>query len=125
MKYCYTVSFSLAPPPTSLEITSNNLPIHNRHYTATCLVSFEIAVPLDVVTVEWRTMDGDPLTELSDRVSVSQIRRISDSSFARDVIVRPLKVEDSGTYICEAGIMGRFVTNSSVNISADIAVIGK
>ena len=82
-------------------------------------------MPLDVVTMEWRTVDGDPLIELSDRVSVSQIRRISDSIFARDVIVRPLRAEDSGMYICEAGITGRFVTNSSVNVSADIAVIGK
>ena len=107
-------------------ITSEDTPYHNRPYTATCSVTFSVApVPLDNVEIEWMTADGTELTDISDRVSLSKIRQINDSTFARDVIVSPLKLQDNGTYVCEAGVEGKFITSHSVYMSANIAVLSK
>ena len=108
-----------------MTITSKNTPYHNRPYTATCLVTFEAAVPLDSVEIEWTTVDDTELTEVNDRVSLSEIRQINDSTFARDVIVSPLKLEDNGTYICEAEVEGDFVISHSVYKMANFTVLSK
>ena len=105
--------------------TSKDTPYHNRPYTATCLVTFEAAVPLDSVEIEWTTVDDTELTEVNDRVSLSEIRQINDSTFARDVIVSPLKLEDNGTYICEAEVEGEFIISHSVYTTANIIVLSK
>ena len=106
-------------------ITSKDTPFHNRPYTATCMVTFEAAVPLDMVEIEWMTADGSDLTDISDRVKLSPIRQTSDSSFARDVIVNPLKFEDSGVYTCEAGAEGKFIISRSVYEVAQITVLSE
>ena len=108
-----------------MTITSKDTPFHSRRYTATCLVTFAAAIPLDKVEIEWMTADGTDLTDISDRVSLSQIRQINDSTFARDVIVSPLKLEDNGTYVCEAGVEGEFIISRSVYESANITVLSK
>ena len=108
-----------------MTITSKDTPFHNRPYTATCSVTFVTAVPLDNVEIQWMTADGTELTDISDRVSLSEIRQINDSTFARDVIVSPLKFQDNGTYICEAGVEGEFIISHSAYMSANIAVLSK
>ena len=70
-------------------------PINNRPYTVTCLVTFAVAVPLEIVAIQWTTLDGIELTDFSDRIKVSQIRQINESIFARDVLFNPLKLEDN------------------------------
>ena len=107
-------------------ITSEDTPYQNQPYTATCLVTFEAAVPLDNVEIEWTTADGIELTYISDRVSFSEIRQINDSTFARDVIVSPLSLQDNGmTYVCEAGVEGEFISSHSVYKSANITALCK
>ena len=106
-------------------ITSKDTPYHNRPYTAACSVTFVAAVPLDNVEIEWMTADSTELTDISDRVSLSEIRQINGSTFARDVIVSPLKLQDNGTYVCEAGVEGKFITSHFGYKSANIAVLSK
>ena len=106
-------------------ITSEDVPIHDRPYTATCVASFVAAVPLDMVTIEWMTVDGAVLTDVNDRVQVSYIHQINDSTFVRDVMVNPLRLEDSGTYVCEAAVMGEFITSQAASKTAGITVNGK
>ena len=108
-----------------MTITSKSSPFHGRRYSATCLVTFAAAVPLDMVEIEWMTTDGTELTDISDRVSLSQIRQINDSTFARDVIVNPLKLQDNETYVCEAGVEGEFIISRSVYKPANITVLSK
>ena len=112
------------PPPTVV-LTSEDAQIHNQRYTATCVVTFVAAVPLNLVTMEWMTGNGSIITEVNDRAQVSQIRQINGSSFARDVTVNPLRTVDSGTYVCEAAVMGEFITSLAASESADISVFGK
>ena len=106
-------------------ITSKDTPFNGRRYTATCVVIFAGAVPLDMVEIEWTAADGTELTDISDRVSLSLIRQINDSTFSRDVIVSPLKFQDNGMYICEAGVEGDFVTSHSEYKPANITVLSK
>ena len=106
-------------------VTSQDSPFHDRPYTATCLATFEVAVPLDMVVIKWLTAVGTELTDISDRVSVSHIHQINDSTFARDVIVSPLKFEDNGIYVCEAGVENKFIISRSVYELVHITVFGK
>ena len=108
-----------------MTITIEDTPYLNRPYTATCSVTFEAAVPLDNVEIEWETADGTELTDVSDRVSLSEIRQINDTTFARDVTVSPLELQDNGTYLCEAEVEGEFVTSHSVYKSANVTVLSK
>ena len=78
-----------------------------------------------MVTIEWMTVDGAVLTDVNDRVQVSYIHQINDSTFVRDVMVNPLRLEDSGTYICEAAVMGEFITSQAASKIASIIVNGK
>ena len=78
-----------------------------------------------MVTIEWMTGDGANVADINDRVQVSQIRQINGSSFARDVTVNPLRTVDSGTYVCEAAVMGEFITSQAASESVDISVFGK
>ena len=75
--------------------------------------------------MEFRTLDGDILTGVNDRVQVSPIHQINDSTFARDITVNPLTVEDNGTYVCDAEVVGEFITSTSMNESIEISVIGE
>ena len=119
------LNFLSAVPPPVVMITSKDMPYHSQPYTATCLVTFEAAVPLDNVEIGWMTTDRTKLIDISDRVSLSDIRQINASTFARDVIVSPLKLEDNGTYICEAEVEGDFVTSHSVYKMANFTVLSK
>ena len=83
------------------------------------------AVPLNLVAMEWMTVDGDVLTEVNDRVQASQIRQISDKTFARDVTVNPLRFEDRGVYSCEAAVVGEYITSQPVSKTTNITVQGK
>lgn len=82
---------------------------------------------MSMVTIEWMNEDGVPLTEVNDggRIMVAPIRPIDDRTYARDVILSPLRVEDSGTYNCEATIMGQFVTSQPASESFEFVVFGK
>ena len=120
----HTISFPTVPRP-DVTITSVNSPVNDQPYTATCMVQFVAAVPMDLVNIEWMDEQGSPLTELNSRVSTSPIRRINGSTYARDVIVSPIRIEDGGTYICEAGVMGAFVTSEAASESYDVVVFGK
>ena len=70
------------------------------------MAKFVAVVPLNLVAMEWMTVDGDVLTEVNDRVQASQICQISDKTFACDVTVNPLRFEDRGVYSCEAAVVG-------------------
>ena len=104
---------------------SEDAQIHNQQYTATCVVTFVAAVPLNLVTIEWMTGNGSIVTEVNDRAQVSQIRQINGSSYARDITVNPLRTVDSGMYVCEAAVMGEFITSQATAESVDISVFGK
>ena len=102
-----------------------DVPTDGRLYTATCVVSFVAAVPLNMVSIQWLTKDGHLLSTVNDRVEVPPVRQISNDTFARDVIVNPLKVEDSGTYVCSAGVLSNYTTGQFVNESVGIGVLRK
>lgn len=115
---------SVLPPILSLR--SNGTPFHNRPYTATCWVTFtEEAVPLDLVEINWLTIYGTDLTDISDRVKLSQIRQINSSTFSRDVIISPLKLGDTGSYACKAGVDGKFIKSLFAYETAQIHVLRK
>ena len=85
-----------------------------------------VAVPLEMVAIQWTTPDGILVTNLSDRINVSQIRQINESIFARDAIFDPLRVEDNGTYVCGAGVSeGRFLISRHAYELAHISVLSK
>ena len=111
--------------PVDIVTSSKYFPLNNRPYTMTCLVTFMVAVPLEMVAIQWTTLDGIELTDLSDRIKVSQIYQINGSMFARDALFNPLKLEDNGTYVCGAGVEGKFITSRYSYESAQISVISK
>ena len=80
---------------------------------------------MNLVNIVWMDENGVPITELNSRVSVSQIRRINGSTYARDATVTPLRNEDNGTYVCEAVVMGDFVTSEAASESLDVIVFGE
>ena len=96
---------------------TKHFPVNNRPYTVTCTVTFVVAVPLEMVAIQWTNLDGILLT---------QIRQINKSIFARDAIFDPLRVEDNGTYVCGAGVSeGRFPISRHAYDSAHISVLSK
>ena len=105
---------------------TKHFPVNNRPYTVTCTVTFAVAVPLEMVAIQWTNLDGILLTNLSNRINVSQIRQINESIFARDAIFDPLRIEDNGTYVCGAGVSeGRFPISRHAYDSAHISVLSK
>ena len=105
---------------------TKHFPVNNQPYTVTCTVTFMVAVPLEMVIIQWTTPDGILLTDLSDRIKVSQIRQINESIFARDAIFDPLRLEDNGTYICGAGVSeGRYLISRHAYESTHISVLSK
>jgi hypothetical protein len=105
--------------------STKHFPLNNRPYTVTCTVTLAVAVPLEMVAIQWTTLDGTELTDLSDRIEVSQIRQINESIFARDATFNPLKLEDNGTYVCGAGVKGKFPISRHAYVPAHISVLGK
>ena len=91
------------------------------------MAQFEAAVPESMVTIEWMNEDGDPITDIDgDRITESPtIRRIDDRTYARNVSVNPLRIEDSGTYTCEAVVAGEFITSQPASESFEFVVFGK
>ena len=91
------------------------------------MVRFVAAVPVSMVTIEWMNQEGVAITDITDdgRITVSPIRQIDDRTYARDVIVNPLRIEDSGLYICEAALMGEFITSEAASEEVDLVVFGK
>ena len=78
------------------------------------------------MTIEWMNEDGNPVTMIDGaRITESSIRQIDDRTYARDVNVNPLQVEDSGTYTCEGAVMGEFITSEAVSGTFDFVVFGK
>ena len=76
--------------------------------------------------IEWLNVDGSKLTDISDRIKVSQIHQINGSIFARDVIFSPLRHKDNGTVlICGARVEGKFIISHSAYESTEITVISK
>ena len=108
-----------------MTITSvNNSPLADRPHTASCVVSFAAAVPMNFVRIEWMNEEGTLLE--GERIELSQIRQINDSTYARDVTIDPLRLEDEGRrFTCEAEVMGDFVTSQPASESLDITVFGK
>ena len=108
-------------------ISTKHFPFNNRPYTVTCTVTFTVTVPLEMVAIQWMTLDGILLTDLSDRINVSPIRQINESIFARDAIFNPLRLEDNGTvkYVCGAGLEERFPISRHAYESAHISVLSK
>ena len=113
-------------PPPLIEFVSQVSPINNEPYTASCVASFTGAVPMSLVTIEWMDANGNPITEIDgNRITESSIRQIDDRTYARDVSVNPLRIEDSGTYTCEAAVMGDFITSQPASESFEFVVFGK
>lgn len=78
------------------------------------------------MTIEWMNEDGNPVTMIDgDRITESSIRQIDDRTYARNVNVNPLRVEDSGTYTCEGAVMGEFITSEAASETFDFVVFGK
>ena len=100
--------------------------MNNQPYTAACVVCFVAAVPTSMVTIEWMDQDGGPISDIDgNRISVSPIQRIDDRTYARNVSINSLLVEDSGTYSCEATIMAEFITSQPASESVVLVVFGK
>ena len=106
-------------------IVTPNTPVHNEQFVATCEVSFVAAVPLNLVAIEWMTENGASLVDIDDRVQVAEIQQRNNTTFTRSVTVNPVRIEDGGTYICEAAVMGEFITSQSASESVNITVFGK
>ena len=107
-------------------LTSSDETFNNRPYNATCVVIFEAAVPLKAVFIRWLNGDYIDLNKTGDvRLRISEIRQISNNTFARDVLVNPLKTEDSGTYFCEAGVNSSYTTGQSSSAAVYIDVLCK
>ena len=105
---------------------SEATPINNQPYTAACMARFVAAVPGSMVTIEWMDQNGNPITDIDpDRITESPIRQIDERTYARDVTVNPLRVEDTGTYTCEAAVMGEFITSQPASDSFEFVVFGK
>ena len=115
----------IGPVPVVKTNVYRYFPFNNRPYTVPCTVTFSAAVPLETVIIQWTTPDGILLTDLSDRIKVSQIRQINESIFARDAIFNPLRLEDNGTYMCGAGLKKRFPISRPAYELAHISVISK
>ena len=117
--------YLIGPVPVVTTNVYRYFPFNNRPYTVPCTVTFSAAVPLEMVIMQWTTPDGILLTDLSDRIKVSQIRQINENIFARDALFNPLRLEDNGTYICGAGLKERFPISHCAYESAHISVISK
>lgn len=102
-----------------------NQAIADQPYTATCMASFVAAVPMHLVRIVWMNEQGDVLTDINDRIQLSDIRQISDSMYTREVTVNPVRIEDGGVFICEAAVMGEFITSPAASESLNIVVFGK
>ena len=90
------------------------------------MAQFVAAVPMSMVTIEWMNQDGGTIPDIGgNRITESPIRRIDDRTYARDLSVSSLRVEDSGTYTCEAAIMAEFVTSQPASESFEFVVFGK
>ena len=89
---------------------------HNYPLTVTCWVTFEEAVPLEMVEIEWLNADGSELKPdvISDRIQISQINQINGSRYSRDINFNPLRYKDSGMYICGARMKGKSIISRSV-----------
>ena len=118
-------AFLTAVPPPTVTITSASEPVNEALYTTTCVASFVAAVPMSLVSIVWMNEEGDVLTDVNDRAQFSQIRQINDSTYARDITVNPVRIEDSGVFICEAAVMGEFITSEAASQSLNVAVFGK
>ena len=118
--FCLTI----VPPPI-VTITTVNVAIADQPYTATCMVSFVAAVPMHLVSIVWMNQQGTVITEVNDRIRLSDIRQISDSMYAREVTVNPVRIDDAGVFICEAAVMGQFITSMAASESLNIVVFGK
>ena len=81
-------------------------------------------MPLNMVMIKWLTTVGTEITDINDRASMSQIHQINDSTFARDIIVRPVKFEDNGVYICEASVENEFIISRTVYELVQLSVLG-
>ena len=123
--HCKKLTFYLIGPVPVVTTSTHYIPLNNRPHTVTCTVTFAVAVPLEMVTIQWTNLDGILLTNLSDRIKVSQIRQISENIFAHDAIFNPLKFEDNGTYVCGAGLEERFPISRHAYEPAHIYVISK
>ena len=102
-----------------------NQAVADQPYTATCMASFVAAVPMHLVSIAWMNEEGAVLTDINDRIQLSDIRQISDSIYAREVTVNPVRIEDGGVFICEAAVMGEFITSLAASESLNIVVFGK
>ncbi len=76
------------------------------------------------MTIEWMNEDGNPVPD-GNRITESPILQIDDRTYARNVTVNPLRVEDSGTYTCEAAVVGEFITSQAVSETFDFVVFGE
>ena len=108
-------------------LSSLDQTFNNQSYNATCVARFETAVPLKVVSIRW--LDGDfvDLTQVTgiDRLRIPEIRQINSTTYARDILVNPLRTEDSGTYFCEAGVNSSYTTGQFTYAAAYIDVVCK
>ena len=109
----------------NITITSVTSPVYGQPYTATCVAKFVTSLPMDIIHIVWRNDLGINLAEDSNRTNVSRIEEIDDSTYARNVTVSPITIEDAGTYICEALVTGDFLTSHSASELIDVVVFGK
>ena len=102
-------------PPPNIVITSADETFTNQPYNATCVVTFEAAVPLKAVFIRWLNGDFIDLNKTaSARLRISEIRQITNNTFARDFLVDSLKTEDNGTYFCEAGVNSSYAATGQL-----------
>lgn len=102
-----------------------NQAVNDQPYTATCVASFVAAVPMHLVSIAWINEEGAVLTDVNDRIQLSDIRQINESMYARDVTVNPVRIVDGGVFICEVAVMGEFITSQAASESLNIVVFGK
>jgi hypothetical protein len=90
------------------------------------VAQFVAAVPESLVIIEWMNKEGDPVTMIDGgRITESPIQRRDDRTYTRNVSVNPLRVEDNGTYTCEAAVVGEFITSQAASETFDFVVFGK
>lgn len=118
--YCSSV------PRPVVSITPVGSAVNALPFTATCLARFVAAVPMDLVNITITNVEGLRLAEIDDRVTESQIRQINASTYARDLTVNRLRIDDTGTYICEASLVRREFIRSELGYeSLDVVVFGE
>ena len=99
--------------------------VSGNMFTALCYATFDYALPLDAVRIEWLDQNFMEAVAFPPRIVIGEVQTINETTFTRNVYLDPVLVLDSGIYTCRAYAGGEFVMSDVTEVSVLLNATGE